>query len=453
MNEEYLDHSDAGRNRSIQLVIGLDFGTSFTKVIVGEARVRYAVPFNEYASGENTFLLPSALCIRPGAEEKCMLGIKKQGCIMYDNLKMPLIERNFSIEVELRASAFLALIFQHTRDWFFDTHSSVYKDREIQWFVNVGLPTDSYDDESLISAYLKIVRSAWHTSMMPGTVTLQAAQAALDAVAQENDLGKGDRGRHAGPLLGNDRVNAFPEFAAQLAGYVRSPRRRNGLHVAVDVGGGTLDVTVFNVHQENDEDVYPIFARKVAPLGVRYLSKARFEILRDLIGEALSPFDDLPSNEDLKKRFGIPKNELNKVDQIFGNCVKTSIGEQLRYTKTQRYPDAPQWRMGSSHYGEPLPSFFCGGGALSKFYADLLHEFEGRDSQLIRLNSSPLPVPEDLQVPEITSRDYARLAVAYGLSFDPFDIGQIRRMDEVEDVCAESSKLPYEDRYIGTEQM
>lgn len=446
--DECSNHSDKNRNRPIQLVIGLDFGTSFSKVIVGEARVRYAVPFIGFAFGENALLLPSALRVLPGMD-KCILGAKEKGGILYDNLKMPLIERKFSGEVQLRAAAFLALIFRHTRHWLFDAHGAIYKDREIKWFVNVGLPTDSYEDEQLTSVYLKIVRSAWHTSMMPGDVTLQAAS---DSLARDNALGERAREGLAGPLLPDDRINAFPEFAAQLAGYVRSRHRRDGLHVTVDVGGGTLDVTVFNVYQSDGEDIYPIFARKVAPLGVRYLSIARTRGLDDLVGEALSPFVDLPSDADYRKRFRITKDKLRKENQLFRRKVEDVVAEPLQYTKQQRYPGAPQWRLGSSRYDEPLPSFFCGGGVLAEFYDDLLRKFEERRPPL-RLRSLPLPIPDDLEAPGMTSQDYARLAVAYGLSFDPYDIGLVRRMDEIKDIHAETSNSTYEDRYIGKEQM
>ena len=250
----------------IQLVIGLDFGTSFSKVVVGEARARYAVPFKEYASGKSALLVPSALSVLPGLGT-CKLGTTKKRDSLRDNLKMPLIERNFSEEVQVPVVAYLALIFRHARQWLIDTHGSTYRGRKIEWFVNVGLPTDSYDDKELTVVYLGLVRSAWHASEMPGDVTLQTALASLK---QGHADGSGEDGMET--FLPDDRINAFPEFVAQLAAYVRSPRRRNGLHVMVDVGGGTLDVTVFNVHQNDDEDVYPVFARKVAPL--RHLQNA-----------------------------------------------------------------------------------------------------------------------------------------------------------------------------------
>ena len=114
-------------SRPIQLVIGLDFGTSFTKAIVGEARVRYPVPFDGCAIGENALLLPSALCVLTGAD-RCTLGANGRDCSLYDNLKMPLIQRNFSDQVQLYVVAFLALIFRHTRDWLLNTHSSIYRE-------------------------------------------------------------------------------------------------------------------------------------------------------------------------------------------------------------------------------------------------------------------------------------------------------------------------------------
>ena len=49
-----------------QIVIGLDFGTAFTKVIIGEVRKCYAVPFKNIKSN-NPYLLP------------CFLNVGKQG--------------------------------------------------------------------------------------------------------------------------------------------------------------------------------------------------------------------------------------------------------------------------------------------------------------------------------------------------------------------------------------
>ena len=439
--------SGKDRNRTIQLVIGLDFGTSFTKVIVAEPRVRYAVPFDAYGVGGRPELLPSALCV-PSDTDVCHLGIDPQDGTLYDNLKMPLIERDFSHEVQARAAAYLALVLRHTRQWLFDAHGSVYESRNVEWFVNTGLPTDSYDDEQLTSTYLAIVRTAWRASVLPGGVTLPSVVELL----KEDDANPSELVQASAELeLPRDRVNAFPEFCAQLAGYVRSPRRRDGLHVTVDVGGGTLDVTVFNVHAWNGEDVFPIFARQVEPLGVRYLAQARHRALSTDANSDESPFDNLPPDAAFMQLFGCTKAQLKAADHPFRSKIAGAITETLRYTRQDRYPRAPQWDPPSSRYGEPLPGFFCGGGALADFYADLLHGFEQRNPPY-RLRASEFPVPDDLEPPGLTSKDYARLAVAYGLSFDPYDMGQIRRKSQIEDIPVEASHSIHDQRYVGKEQ-
>lgn len=439
-------HSNEDRGRAIQLVIGLDFGTSFSKVIVGESRVRYVVPFNGYEVGDKPFLLPSALSVLPDSG-KCILAAHGQHGRLHDNLKMPLIERDFSDEVRTLAVAYLALLLRHARTWLLNTHGAIYKARKIEWFINIGLPTDSFHDEKLISIYRTIVKIAWLLSALSGDVTLPRA---LDLLTKYDADPYGLQEVFTDHLLHDDRISAFPEFSAQLAGYVRSPRRQDGLHVTVDIGGGTLDVTVFNVHQKNEEDVYPIFARRIEPLGVRYLTATRLRALQQEPSQTLSPFDDLPSDAVFRKKFRITQNQLESADLPFQKRIVNAVAEPLLYARECRYPTAPQWDQTSARYGEPVPSFFGGGGALSQFYADLLRGFLRRKPPLT-LRASQLPVPDDLEAPDLTQKDYARLAVAYGLSFDPFDIGQIKRMNEVEDVRAEAPRSTFEDRYTGTE--
>ena len=106
---------------------------------------------------------------------------------MHDNLKMPLIEGDFSLDVQARATAFMALALRHARTWLLDAHGPIYRDRKIEWFINVGLPTDTYDDTQLKSAYLSIVRTAWHVSKMQGEVTLQRTLGALQQDREHPD--------------------------------------------------------------------------------------------------------------------------------------------------------------------------------------------------------------------------------------------------------------------------
>ena len=409
-------------NPRIQIVVGLDFGTSFTKVVVGESRIHYAVPFGEFSLRNNPYLLPSAVSVL-GDDGKCVLGVFENATQVFDDLKMPLIDRNFGGQVQLQAVAFLALVFRYVRSWFFNTHGGTYKNREIQWFVNIGLPTDSFDDDDLTEIFLNITRAAWSSSVERGPISMARCAYKLSA---GNKQIKRSTERHLDRLLPDDRINAFPEFAAQLTGYTRSPRHQKDLHAMIDIGGGTVDVTVFNVVQRQEEDRFPIFARTVQPLGPRYLVRQRFEELGVGNTVEVSPFDDFPGNKEFADLCRTSVGRLADIDKPFQRRILECIGGPLLLTKKRRYPNSKHWMSG-------IPTFFCGGAASSEFYMKLLEWFMERDHPL-KLAPTELPEPEDFSADLREDAPYSRLALAYGLSFDPFDIGEVIRMNEIDDM-------------------
>ena len=383
-----------------------------------------------------------------GESDECWLGVEADGGILHDNLKMPLIERDFSGDVRARAAAFLALVLRYARGWLLEQHGTVYRGRKIEWFVNVGLPTDSFDDAELTSVYVGIVDAAWRMSIHSGAVSLSGAKDQL--TRNPTDTGEFPE-EYVARLLPADRISAFPEFSAQVAGYVRSPRRQDGLHTMVDVGGGTLDVTVFNVHKDSDgDDIFPIFARHVRPLGTRYLMQARRNALTGHGAWSYSPFDELPGDAKFGRAHNVSMEELKELDRPFRKRAHTTVADALKYTKEHRYPTAPHWDSTKRGYGLGMPSFYCGGGASADFYATLLSGFEVLQPPY-KLSQSILPIPDDLNVRRTARKANARLAVAYGLSFDPYDIGRIIRMSEIEDDRPDPTPPNYRDRYVGKE--
>lgn len=427
----------------IQIIVGLDFGTSFTKVVIGEGeprRIRYAVPFREFSLPDNPYLLPSAISVQ-GVDGRCVLGVSEHGTQVFDDLKMPLIDRNFGEQIQLRAIAFLALVFRHVRGWFFSTHGQIYRNREIQWFVNIGLPTDSFDDNDLKKVFLRITRTAWHSSAVRGPISFANCAAVLGVSYRQI---KQSTGRDSDRLLPDDRINAFPEFAAQLTGYTRSPRHQTDLHAMIDVGGGTVDVTVFNVLQRQGEELFPIFARAVQPLGPRYLVRHRFKALGLHDNREISPFEDLPSDTEFANRVRTSVLRVAEIDRSFQRKIRECIGGQLLHTKQYRHPESKHWISG-------LPTFFCGGATSSGFYSKLLDTFR-EEGHPLRLVSADLPEPEDLEADLSKGTPYNRLALAYGLSFDPFNIGEIIRMKEIDDMQPDPA-VTYTDRFISKDMV
>ena len=96
----------------------------------------------------------------------------------------------------------------------------------------------------------------------------------------------------------------------------------------------------------------------------------------------------------------------------------------MKHTKEKRYRRSTRWETG-------VPLFLCGGGSKMDFYIDLVDSIEAGGPYKIRKVS--LPKPDRLTAKKLPRDAYDRLSVAYGLSFDALDIGEIIETSEIED--------------------
>ena len=424
-----------------EIVIGLDFGTAFTKVVLGELRAHYAVPFGSYTTPDNPYLLPSGITL-VGDRGECVLGERIGSGTWCGDLKMPIITRTMNQDAKARAAAFLALVLRYARDWFLSTHERTYGGKRIVWLVNVGLPTDNFDDKELNELYQQLAGAAWTVSVMPGPVSLGRVRDYLETVEIRHDrLPPAIRDR----LLAPDMIACFPEFAVQLSGYVRSPRRQPDLHALIDIGAGTVDVTTFNVHHNaDDDDLYPVMDQKVIAAGVSFLVGRRMERCGKPGGWQPSPFENIPDDQTFARELGTSQQALRTADRKVLDQVGDTLRAVLKHTKDHRYPLSRHWDTG-------VPTFLVGGGALVQAYRARIQRFESlRPPFLIR--TMDLDTPEDLIAPNALKSSYDRLSVAYGLSFSADDIGEIRLKSETQDErSVAGAARDLRDRFVGQE--
>ena len=406
-----------------QLIIGLDFGTNFSKVVLGETRIHYTVPMQDRTDGVEKYTVPVRLVVdETGC---CRVGDAEQSEQAFDDLKIQFLRGNTSFENQTRMVAYLALILRHCRGWLFTEKSEIYRNTALEWFINIGLPTSSALSSELQQIYHAVTLAAWRLSGRFGEITIEKAEDAL-TLPEPIEIIERDVDTWA-PLV-PDAIRAFPEFSAQVSSYVQSPRKSTDLHALIDIGGGTIDVTLFNVVVDQEEEAhrYPILARNVVPLGTRFLIEERLRMLSPDSLVVFSPHEPVPSNEDMISTLGVTFADLAKADQDFKNRVQSAWSEEFRYTKTMRYGESRAWQDG-------LPVFVSGGGAACEFYQEALVDlFPPKYPWATRMEQ--LPVPEDLEAPGIDNENFGRLAVAYGLSFDADDIGEIIRPEEIEDL-------------------
>lgn len=412
----------------LDLVIGLDFGTAFTKVIIGESRARYAIPFEQRVATRNPYLLPGVLTI--GADGECHLGEVSNARAYYSDLKLSLLAQDRTVERCALVAAYLALVLRHVRAWFQSNLSDVYGRNRINWLVNVGLPSDPWHDWQLKELYKQIAWAAWELSVAPGRVTLDAAREAYRTYPQSNCNGES--------LRSPEQISVIPEVIAQITSYAKSPRREDDLHLLVDIGAGTVDVTTFNVHSDKGDDVYPLFAAKVLCLGTHFLLN---EILvspeRSVEWDDSQPF---PSVDVIVERLRVDaevvRGKMKKATSRFVGAV----GDVLAKTKKNRY-------RGSRHWKDGIPVFICGGGANVPFYRNALRRLNRPTEYPMRVIQ--MERPDILKAPGLNAQDFHRLSVAYGLSFDAFDIGRIRPIDDTPDDDPPPAGPSYTDAYVS----
>ena len=401
-----------------QLVIGLDFGTAFTKVVVGEDRMKMAIPLRGNGDNSSDYLLPTVYWSNAAGE--CSIDVHSG--VRHSDLKMPIIEGKFSNKDIQKIGCYLALVLRRVRAFIFSDKIDVYGRNYIDWLINIGLPTQSYHDHKLIHVYKRVLQAAWRVSAEPREVT----QARIYEILDEPEI-LGETDKVAGTNLHPEAISVFPEFVAQVTGYVRSPLRQPNLHLLIDVGAGTLDVTTFNVHEEDQEDRFPIFAKAIKPLGTNFLIRHR--IKGKAFKENIDPFSPVPEKHRFAELLQIKLEEMEEIDEPFRQQVNKVLGELIRYTKNRRHPISERWESG-------VPVFLCGGGANCDVFQEIFHSESGKLAG-VPIKLIKLPKPDQLISQEISKSDYDRISVAYGLSFDPLDIGEITREDEVSDLKPE----------------
>lgn len=397
-----MQFTGARRGAVVDVVIGLDFGTSATKVVVRAPYVAsvapHALPIPDSLRAEgNPHLWRTGLWI---ANDDTFSVFAQPGAIPVENIKMHLMgsnpERNIvggngvpRVSAWEASVAYLAFVFRYTRGWFLETKQAAYRRAPLAWQGNVGLPAATYDDPTLTKLYRQMVAAAWILSQQPTDITLPAVRRAWDdprAIAASGD----DNARAA---LG---VEIIPEVAAEVVGFARSTRRREGLYVMIDVGGGTLDVCTFRLHSSNGTDRYSMFTADVQPQGA--------EILRHFV-------------------------ESGGSSQEFAAAVTKTMRRVIWDTKLRRDPRAEEWR-------DRLPIFLCGGGRASLCHREAAEGLGPWLAKNTLARGAPilaLDCPEGFDV-EIPAEDFHRLAVAWGLSYPRYDIGDLHRPSEIEDV-------------------
>jgi len=309
------------------IFIGIDFGTSYTKVSYSYAPTDN--PQIHTLKWNGDFFKPTVLFIKnerlffdkPDGESREVKYFK------YSMLEESLInnrpdgtENNFE---EMCCVYFLAqLIKRSLQKIQVELHLTDIYDLDI--YVNMGVPLENFYEEKNKKnkgLYLDILENA---------VTL-AGGSKVQALIPENQVLISNLDEVYSEMLCkkailNWKATVYPELAAELLLYHESDFVHDGLYAVVDIGGGTVDMALFQKSTA--------FSTK--------------EKIMDCINQDIQPY-------------GIEVRKLNSISesQLMGMLAEVIVGAKNNNKKNHLVPD---------ENFKTIDIFFLGGGANDNWY-------------------------------------------------------------------------------------
>lgn len=410
-----------------EIAIGLDFGTSSVKVIVGDPVLEkaFAVPFSEEADIRR-YLLPSRLY-----ETAEGFGLNGLGGNVYRDLKLALLADPDDVEAQIRVAAFLALVIRHARGWLLSEHRDVYSQSNILWKLTVGLPSAHHlQDERQGLLFQRVALAGWLAASSGKQGLGRNAVSAVLARAAELL-----RGAEPANPSEDVEVSVVPEIAAQIYGYVASNRfdkQARNLFLMVDVGAGTVDSSLFQVKAgRGGRFGFTFYTTEVQPNGVMNLHRDRMQWWEGALAKAAGDFKPNPSLFQLNKfstdrMTSIPEaytGYFSNVSVAFRDGVQDPDQNFFMKRVVSQVRGKTLWRTWKDNFLSQqdlsgVPMFLCGGGTRMTFYRDLEHEMGHMDGYTwLNVVPRPIEVPRRLIAPGLSPQEYDRLSVAFGLSF------------------------------------
>jgi hypothetical protein len=423
-------------------VIGLDFGTSCTKCVIGVAGRAVAVPFSGLSPKGSPYLLPTqlwlegdrSLSLRPSRGAQPISGIKV-GLMRVPDSAFQLGGGSEATPVTL-AAAYLGLVIRHACEWLVAEKRGLLGDVDLTWQLNVGLPAKSHDDIQTSAAFRRAVHAAWVLSRLQGKLYLGVCSEEVRAMSD---------GSYELPGITADAVNLIPEVAAEVVGYARSAQKRLGPHLMIDVGATTVDVCLFKLSEQGGGYQYAFYATDVNPeLGAFQLHRKR-RLAIDPAAKEISIDDPLRPIPPTYRDYPGANGAAKEVDHRFLTDVEAMVRTVAVQAKKKRRSELIVEMI--RHRGleredrdKDIRVLMCGGGSriplyveATKMAGEALAPGGWTKLRLKRFGMvRGLEYPARLDAPELRRADFDRLAVAYGLSYSVDNIGQFTPPSEMD---------------------
>jgi hypothetical protein len=394
----------------VEMVIGIDFGTRYTKIAVSDGRQRQV-----WIDDGGQKLIPSVIHVAPNGHVLSYPSPELSDSEKIEYLKMLLAESSDRVFRSVRqnvhgkpieglvrplAAAFLSGLIRHVRASVIRRRPDLQQ-RPVKWFVNVGVPVQHYDAN--MDAFREVAAVAFHWSQR------DLSKYKIDDLKSAYDQFIGNLDCKSSP------AQVVPELTAAIHQLIRDPNREDTLYGLVDVGGGTLDGAIFHVNRSGIGRPLRIHAARVDQCGTIAVSRMMvaeiYSKLSDYVEAALVSKQESPTLQ-------LPLTKLLNFrdDKSVEILVHNVIGGVIQSTRRQLYGQMFSPRVdATARDTPPLRVFIAGGGATSAWYKSAVERtFVTRNlSQfgLTGIRSEIIAKPADYR-----GDDFPRFVIALGLA-------------------------------------
>jgi hypothetical protein len=430
---------------TLDINLGIDFGTGFTKVCFRDLSSDRAeiVTFSEpdEADLEQALLCTKVAILNDGtlltgltAAEWAENNQPIQKTIEF--IKMRLAHLDLPEEAEWRldqvaelddpeiveniCAYFLSTVITRAQDWIQQNRSDLFKNQKPRWSINIGVPVE-YCDSSALVRFQQVLSLAWllantPSSKHPLTInSLKQLGTCLRQWRQHNE---------------DQPLDCFttPEISAAVWSFLSSRQAVEKFYTFFDFGDGTLDGTAFRFWREDEGELkVDFFTGKVRPLGVTAFTQQTALELHTTPEAVRQALLDWQSETDNDLHNDVNDSQIrHQIKQLVGAVV---IGGKKQHENNRRL-------VAVDELGDYLDIFISGGGGHNPFfegtvqatYEDFQHKNAGVPPYRIRR----IPVPNNLSMNGLGSKEFHRFAVAYGLCIPGWEGPEIRLPSEVE---------------------
>lgn len=408
--------------------VGLDFGTSYCKVVCREIfRDRAWVHLSKSpADPERPFLLPSALqfqsqtlSLAPASAHYHEGGLphvkvalaKVAGGEFEDDSVKPFRKAAGSVNNEL-VKAFvvdcavylLGGIIAEVKE---DVHErySDFGDIDTDYMaVSLAVPVADAEKPEIAQLFHEVLQRSFFCADSLGgypALTLAELSRLTQSMATDGDQQK-------------LKFFVYPEVSAGVQGFVRSRVSTDGIYVFSETGAATVDQSVFILYRpKNDDPMLTYLNASVLPLGSSRIEWLAAERERDTSPARLEHWRRLKEEND---------------GSISLRNARLELGEQLHDASWHTLGVARRKLPCVRQFDDIRVLFGGGGHTRDPYEKEVVSVFDDEDrrvhDRLFQPDVISLPMPRDLDPAEEIHRWMNRLWVAYGLSFYPVNAGR-----------------------------